>query len=77
MMTDITRNTYGTSTWKCGDCGKTVTRYRGQYDVDCACGATYNASGQRLRDDWRGNSSNWDSDVSDMDGFERQYAYDS
>lgn len=66
----------GYSYWTC-DCGDTVERYRGQSDVSCSeCGAWYNASGQRLRDDWMGNASNWDDNVSDMDGFEAQYAGD-
>lgn len=60
----------GYTAWDC-DCGKyEVRRYRGQGDVSCDCGAQYNAFGQRLRDDWRSNRSNWDEDVSDMDGFE-------
>lgn len=65
-----------TNTWECGQCHETVERYRGQSDVRCPCGAEYNAGGQRLRDDWRGNRSNWDSDVSDMDGFEMQHGGD-
>jgi len=56
----------------CEQCGRTVSRFRGEGDVGCECGAEYNCFGQRLRDDWRGNSSNWDDDVSDMEGFERQ-----
>ena len=67
----------GYSAWDCEKCNAEVRRYRGQSDVDChECGACYNTGGQRLRDDWRGNSSNWDEDVSDMDGFERQHAGD-
>lgn len=66
----------GYSWWLC-DCGKEVRRYRGQSDVDCgSCGACYNACGQRLRDDWRGNRSNYDEDVSDLDGYEMQHAND-
>ena len=62
----------GYSMWLC-DCGAEVRRYRGQYDVLCSkCGQWYNASGQRLRSDWRGNQSNWDEDVSDLDGYETQ-----
>ena len=40
-------------TWEkpCGGCGSIIARYRGQGDVVCACGAVYNAGGQRLRDD--------------------------
>ena len=60
-------------TWskKC-DCGETVERWRGQGDVSCRCGAQYNASGQRLRDDWRGNAAWRDDDIDDLEGFERQ-----
>ena len=61
-----------TNTWTCSDCGAECDRYRGQGDVTCFCGAQYNAFGQRLRDDWRGNSSTWDDCVDDMEGFERQ-----
>jgi hypothetical protein len=61
-----------TRTWICGDCGRTVERWRGQGDVDCECGACYNSFGQRLRDDWRSNSSWQYDDVDDMEGFERQ-----
>ena len=40
-------------TWEkpCERCSTIVARYRGQGDVVCACGAVYNAGGQRLRDD--------------------------
>lgn len=47
-------------TWvkPCERCGEEVSRYRGSGDVICwaefeggDCGAIYNASGQRLRDD--------------------------
>ena len=67
----------GYTAWDCEKCGSEVTRHRGQSDVDCGkCGACYNAGGQRLRDDWRGNASSWDENVSDMDGFEAQHAGD-
>ena len=63
----------GYSRWDCEKCGDEVRRYRGQSDVDCSeCGACYNAGGQRLRDDWRGNESAWNDEVDDMEGFERQ-----
>jgi hypothetical protein len=69
----VTRNEDGSSSWTCGRCKDEVTRYRGQSDVDCPnCGACYNASGQRLRDDWRNNRSSWDDDCGDMEGFEEQ-----
>lgn len=71
--TEVTRFDDGHSEWKCGQCGSIVERWPGMSDVDCAkCGAWYNAGGQRLRDDWMGNSSNWDDDVDDMEGYERQ-----
>lgn len=64
------------SMWAC-DCGEEVYRYRGESDVSCGeCGAWYNASGQRLRDDWRGNPSNYDDEIGDLEGYERQHAYD-
>lgn len=67
----------GETTWPCEQCGATVARYRGQGDVDCPrCGACYNAFGQRLRDDWRGNPSAWDDEIGDLDGFEIQHAGD-
>jgi hypothetical protein len=49
-----------------------VRRYRGQYSASCECGAEYNAGGQRLRDDWRGNESWANEDVDDMTGYEMQ-----
>jgi hypothetical protein len=56
--------------WTC-DCGSEVRRYRGQSDVDCnRCGASYNASGQRLRDNWRDNPSNYDDEIGDLEGYE-------
>jgi len=63
----------GYSRWDCEKCGEEVRRYRHQSDVDCNnCGACYNAGGQRLRDDWRGNPSAHDDEISDLDGFELQ-----
>ena len=62
-----------TNTWHCDRCGGHMERWRGQGDVDCPnCGAWYNPSGQRLRDDWAGNYSNYDDEVSDLEGFEMQ-----
>ncbi|AOT25014.1 hypothetical protein PBI_KALPINE_95 [Mycobacterium phage Kalpine] len=67
----------GYSAWDCERCGDEIRRYRGQSDVDCGkCGACYNAGGQRLRDDWRGNASNYDDEIGDLEGFEAQYAGD-
>jgi hypothetical protein len=64
----------------CPRCGKlSLFRYVGDSDVDCItpnCGASFNCWGQQLRDDWRGNSSNYDDDISDMEGFEMQHAGD-
>lgn len=63
----------GYSAWDCERCNREIRRYRGQGDVDCGnCGACYNAGGQRLRDDWRGNPSNWDDEIGDLEGFEIQ-----
>jgi hypothetical protein len=49
-----------------------VIRYRGEGDQLCDCGAWYNASGQRLRDDWQSNPSWSDPDFEggDMEGYE-------
>lgn len=67
---------YRLVSFDCDRCNKEVTTSGGR-DVDCRnCGACYNGSGQRLRDDWRGNMSNYDENVSDMDGFEMQHAGD-
>jgi hypothetical protein len=65
-----------TNWWTCGDCGETVYRFRGDYDVDCDCGARYNASGQRLRDDWDSNPSWYDDEIGDLEGYEMQHAGD-
>ena len=63
-----------TRTWQCEKCGETIERYRGMGDIQCECDTWYNSFGQRLRDDWQGNPSNYDEDISDMDGFEMQMA---
>lgn len=61
----------GYSAWDCDRCGSEVRHHRWQSDVDCPeCSTPYNASGQRLRDDYRNNRSYTHGDVSDMDGFE-------
>lgn len=74
MRKEITRHDDGSTSWEC-DCGATVYRYRGQSDVDCSrCGNCYNAFGQRLRNDWRENPSNYDDDISDLDGYEMQHS---
>lgn len=65
----ITRSGY--SAWDCENCGGEVTRCRGEGDVSCPdCDAQYNAFGQRLRDDWRDNMSNYDDEIGDMEGYE-------
>lgn len=61
-----------TRTWPCQNCGRTVERYRGQNDVQCECGAWYNCFGQRLRDNWMNNPSNWDENIGDMEGYEME-----
>lgn len=75
-MAETTRNADGSTSWTCKKCNETVTRYRGQSDVSCDCGAQYNAAGQRLRDDWRGNPSNYDDEIGDMEGYEMQHGGD-
>ncbi len=61
----------GYSAWDCEKCGSEVRRYRGESDVDCPdCGASYNAFGQRLRDDWRDNPSVYDEEIGDLEGYE-------
>lgn len=62
----------------CDRCGALIERWRGDGDLDCRCGAIYNSFGQRLRDDLhtRPNQSEWDDDISDMEGYERAYAND-
>lgn len=55
----------------CDNCQASVTRWPGESDVQCLqCGAWYNAFGQRLRDDWRSNPSNYDEEIGDLEGFE-------
>lgn len=54
------------------DCGRTVEHFRGMGDVSCSCGREWNAFGQELRGDWRGNPSLYDDDIDDMEGYERQ-----
>lgn len=76
-MAKVTREEDGTRHWRCEQCGRKVLVHWGEYDVDCGhCGACYNSSGQRLRDDWRGNPSNYDDEIGDLEGFERQHAGD-
>jgi len=59
-----------TTTWTC-DCGQPMARYRGEGDQACPdCGQWFNAGGQRLRSDWAENPSNYDEDISDLEGYE-------
>lgn len=64
-----------TNWWMC-DCGEWCFRYRGEGDQQCICGQNFNASGQRLVSDYRGNPSMWDDEIGDMEGYEIQHAYD-
>jgi hypothetical protein len=65
-------------TWSksCVRCNRTIERWYGMATVSCECGAEYNAGGEQLRDDWRGNPSNYDDDISDLDGYEMQHSED-
>lgn len=54
-------------------CPGSVERYRGEGDVTCSEGDhSYNAGGQRLRDNWRNNPAWGDDDMDDMEGYERE-----
>jgi hypothetical protein len=78
-ITEDERENGLTGAWHCDRCGTRVERYRGEGDVDCHhCGAHYNSFGQRLRDDLhtRVNMSEYDEDITDMDGYEAMYAGD-
>lgn len=62
--------------WPCKRCGTKVYSFAGR-DADCKnCGACYNGSGQRLRDDWRSNPSCYDDEIGDLEGYEMQHAND-
>lgn len=68
---------YSILSWDCERCGNEVVTNGGR-DVDCRnCNACYNGSGQRLRDDWRGNPSNYDDEIGDLEGYEIQHANDN
>lgn len=63
----------GYSAWDCEKCGSEVAHYRGMREVNCPdCGTPYNAGGQRLRDNWRDNPSNYDDNIGDMEGYEME-----
>ena len=59
-----------TRAFPCNRCGAIIERWRGDNDLQCDCGTWYNSFGQRLRDDWQDNPSNYDSEIGDMEGFE-------
>lgn len=64
------------SSGPCDRCATVLYRYRGQGDISCPkCDANYNCSGQRLRDDLhtRINPSEYDDDISDLEGDELSY----
>jgi hypothetical protein len=58
------------STGECDACHRELDRWRGEPDISCPCGAEYNCFGQRLRDDWRSNPSNYSDEIGDLEGFE-------
>lgn len=64
-------------TWLC-DCGETIETWRGEggRDKTCSCGQSFNAFGQRLRDDWRDNPAWQYDDIDDATGYEIQHAHD-
>ena len=62
-------HTWRYSSGNCDNCRKELETYSG-IDISCDCGAQYNCFGQRLRDDWRDNPSNWDENIDDMEGYE-------
>ena len=65
-----------TSEWTC-DCGAPMARFPGEGDQQCTdCGQWFNASGQRLRDDWLSNPSILDDEIGDLDGYEIAHAED-
>ncbi len=61
-----------TNWWHCGHCNAYLDRWRGEGDQACRCGAQYNSSGQRLRDDWQENPAWRYDDIDDLEGFELQ-----
>jgi hypothetical protein len=65
-------------TGRCDKCNHDVTTHKGVGDFTCACGAIYNAFGQRLRDDLhtRRNPSEDDEDIGDMEGMSMMEARD-
>jgi hypothetical protein len=66
-----------TNSWECNKCKEIVERYRGEVTVTCSCGQEFNASGQMLVSDWRGNPSWYNDDIGDLEGYEIQHAGDN
>ena len=63
--------------FSCDDCGNELRIYRGSLrEPVCKCGAHYSFSGQRLRDDWKGNPSAGDEEIGDLEGYEMQHSGD-
>ncbi len=61
-------------TFHCGSCNATIETFDGYSDVTCPdCGQEHNAYGQRLRANWRNNPSNYDEDISDLEGYEMSF----
>lgn len=75
---NVTRHDDGSSSWPCQvkSCKKTVWRFRGTSSASCDCGAQYSINGQRYRDNWRDNPSNYDSNIGDMEGYEMEMSGD-
>ena len=67
----------GYTAWDCDKCKREVRRYRGSSSASCECGAQYSINGQRYRDNWRDNPSNYDSEIGDMEGYEMEMAGDN
>lgn len=60
--------------WSCQSCRGTVIADN-SWTVTCLqCGAQYDGSGHRLRDDWADNPSVYDEEIGDMEGYEIEQA---
>ena len=72
---DDARDEYPLRSFPCAECGEQMDVYRGQGDQMCpACKTWHNVFGQALRDDWCGNPSLYNDDISDLEGYEIQHA---
>lgn len=61
-------------TFPCKNCKSKVEVWGPGEDTECPrCHTEYNAFGQELRSDWRSNPSNYDDDISDLEGYERSH----